>query len=449
MTKVRLSFPPNEPVPLGNEVCVSVAGDNGEIRPNWAGRRIPCRPRFRLAPAPGLELVSREETESLWPDEPPDGLLTFKWGGCNRGRFGWSNHRTIADQEARVVETVWQPARQPLLVHSGRETSATEIHCGVVNFPRFSGRGDELRRGDDGGSTRHGRVRAQAGPWLIELKECGNARDLFGELAASQGFAVTHEARIVRSDAESIVPEEASLLLRALDDFLSFARGSCCSLALVTAVDESEEVVWEQWGCRRVDPWRRWSSSWLDLQHGHTLGEAFPGFWAVYSGCRERRAALSEALYWYVRSETHQSGVDGGLILLQAGLERLAHTFFRPKTGRNELTASWLRDALTERQIPVGIPTGSDALGAYAGGVAGKDGARDGVFAVTKLRNNSVHPAKDADVPDGAYYETWELARWLVEVMVLNVTGYEGEYANRLSRRFIGQVERVPWARSD
>ena len=449
MTRVRLSLPPNEPVPLGKEMWVSVAGGNGGIRADWADKRISCRARLRLAPAPGLELVSSEETESLWPDEPPGGLLPFRWGGGNRGRFGWSNHRTIAGENARVVETVWQPARQPLLVHSGCETSPREIRCGVINFPRFSGRGDELRRGDDGSSTRHGRVRAQAGVWSIELKECGNARDLFDELAASQGFAVTHEARIVRNDDKSIFAEEASLLLRAVDDFLSFARGSCCSLALVKAVDEGEEVVWEQWGCRRVDRWKRSDCSWLDLQHGHTLGEALPGFWAVYSGCRERRRALSEALYWYVRSEAHQSGVDGGLILLQAALERLAHTFFRPKTGRNELTASWLRDALTERRIPVGIPSGSDALGAYADGVGGKDGTRDGVFAVTKLRNNSVHPDKDACVPDGAYYEAWNLARWLVEVMVLNVTGYGGEYANRLSRRFAGQVERVPWARSD
>ncbi len=446
MTRCRLSHPPNEPVPLGEEIGVRVARDNGEVEPDWADTRIPCRPRLRLAPAPGLELVSREETESLWPDEPPDGLLTFKWGGCNRGRFGWSNHRPIAGEEARVVETVWQPARQPLLVHSGRETSATEIRCGVINFPRFFGRGDELRRGDDGGSTRHGRVRAQAGPWLGDLTECGNARDLFNELDASQGFALTHEARIARNDNEPIVAKEASLLLRCLDDFLSFARGSCCSLALVRAVDDSEDVAWEQWGCRRVDPWKRWSSSWLDVQHGHTLGEALSGFWAVYSGCRERRRALGEALYWYVRSEAHQSGVDGGLILLQAALERLAHTFFRPKTGGR--TASWLRDALTERQIPVGIPSGLDALGSDADGLGGKDGAKDGVFAVTKLRNNSVHPDKDACVPDGAYYEAWNLARWLVEVMVLSVTGYDGEYANRLTRRFVGQVERVPWARS-
>lgn len=446
MTRYRLSHPPNEPVPLGEEIGVRVARDNGEVQPDWADRRIPCRPRLRLAPAPGLELVSREETESVWPDEPPDGFLAFKWGCGNQGRFFWSGHRPIVREEARIVETVWQPARQPILVRSGRTTSASEIRCGVINFPRFSGRGDELRRGD-GSSTRHGRVRAQAGPWSIELKECGNARDLFDELAASQGFAVTHEARIVKNDAESIVPEEASLLLRALDDFLSFARGSCCSLALVTAVDESEDVVWEQWGCRRAEPWRQSGSSWFDLHHGQTLGEAFPGFWAAYSGSRERRRALHQALYWYLRAETRQSGVDGGLILLQAALERLVHTFFRPKTGRNELTASWLRDALTERRIPVGIPSGSDALGAYADGVGGKDGTRDGVFAVTKLRNNSVHPDKDACVPDGAYYEAWELSRWLVEVMVLSVTGYDGEYANRLNRRAVGQVERVPWAR--
>jgi hypothetical protein len=260
---------------------------------------------------------------------------------------------------------------------------------------------------------------------------------------------VTHEAWIVRDDGESTIAQEASLLLRALDDFLSFARGSCCCVGLVQALDEGEEIVWEQWGVRRVDAWARRCSSWLDLHHGHTLGEAFPGFWTVYSGDLEQRRALHQALYWYLRSGALQTGVDGGLILLQAALERLTHTFFRPKGRRRETTSRWLRRALLERGIPVELPADAGALAAFVDGVARDRDVRDAPFALAKLRNNAVHPVEDASVPDGAYYEAWNMARWLVEMVVLNVTGYRGKYANRLTRRLVGQVEPVPWVPTD
>ena len=453
MAQTLQSYPPNEPILLGSELRLSEAeaGDNGQVRSDGKLGSFSCQAWLCLAPRPSLELVSREEPAGRWPRQAMEGVPTLAWGAWghgNRGQFYWNQWKRISGDDVTVVETVWHPARQPILVRNGRDISASEIRFHVINFRTFSGRGDEVRQGQNGELSRHGRVRVDAGPWRIEFSECGNFRDILDELAASRGFAVTHQGRIVRTDGERIDTEEACLLLRALDDFLSFARGASCSLALVRAVAGDEEVVWEQWGCRRVDPWRRFCSSWFDSQEGHTLGAAFPGFWDVYSGCREERRALHQAIYWYLRSDSRQSGVDGGLILMQAALERLAHTFYRPKRGNEERTACWLREALAHRQIPVEIPSGSEALATYVDCVVKKNEVRDAVFAVTKLRNNAVHPKEDAPVADGAYFQAWELARWLVELTVLSVIGYKGTYANRLTREFEGQVEVVPWAGS-
>ena len=157
---------------------------------------------------------------------------------------------------------------------------------------------------------------------------------------------------------------------------------------------------------------------------------------------------MHQAIYWYLRSDTRQSGVDGGLILMQAALERLAHTFYRPRK-RREVSAPWLRAALLCRRIPVEIPGNAQALATYVNSVVKKNEIGDAVFAVTKLRNNAVHPRKDAPVPDRAYFQAWAVARWLLELMVLGVTGYRGKYANRLKRRFQGEVESVPWVATE
>ncbi len=398
-------------------------------------------------PRPSLEIVTLSEAADLGRRRLTEAKHTLEWGSCNRGEFFRIREKVIPGQDKPVVRTVWAAAKQPILVRSGRKTRPREIRFRLLNFPRFLGRGkeaNEIRTGEAGVWSRH--VQAQAGPWSIELNECERFQDVLEELDQTQGFSPTHRGRVVRRDGRWINTHEACLLLRALDDFLSFARGACCSVALVRALDAGEDVVWEQWGCRRVDPWGRWGPSWLDLHHGHALAEAFPGFWRLYSSCCHERRALHEAIYWYLLSDTSRNGVDSGLILMQAALERLAHTFFRPQKRNREPTVVWLREALNRRKIPVEIPVASEALWEYVDGVVKSGGTRDAVFAVTKLRNNAVHPRKDRRIPDGAYFQAWELARWLVELMVLHVIGYTGEYANRLTRRFVGQVEKVPWA---
>ena len=132
---------------------------------------------------------------------------------------------------------------------------------------------------------------------------------------------------------------------------------------------------------------------------------------------------------------------------MQAALERLAHTFYRAQNKKKEPVAQWLESALVKWGIPVGLPPNCKSLAAYMNTVTKGHDARRAILALTKLRNNAVHPKK-AFVPDGAYYQAWELARWLIELIVLSVIGYQGNYANRLAREFEGQVEVVPWARS-
>ena len=127
---------------------------------------------------------------------------------------------------------------------------------------------------------------------------------------------------------------------------------------------------------------------------------------------------------------------------MQAALERLAHTFYRAKDKR---AADWLEDALAQWGIPVDLPPNYNSLATYMNSEAKGNDVRRATLALTELRNNAVHPKK-TPVPDGAYYQAWQLARWFTELSVLSVIGYQGDYANRLTRQVEGQVESVPWA---
>ncbi len=432
---MTVDFLPNEAIPLEGEVSLRSASESGGEREPLRGRAL-----LRLSPRPSLELRSSSEKNFTLPND-----AVLKCPSNDDEAFFATSTKTTLGENGPQGEVTWCPRRQPVLIRRVEEP-VREIRFHVLNFPWFNGKGDEVRESATGGLSRHGRVKAQAGPWVVDLREVGNLRKIADELDESQGFAVTHRGRIVRSFGGTIDTEEACLFLDVLEDFLSFARGSCCSLGLVEARSETGCVAWERWGCRRVDPWSR-SSSWFDSQRGEMLRKALPGFWRVCSASSDERAALHRAIYWYLRADWRQSGVDGGLILMQAALERLAHTFYRAKNAKKQRAARWLESALVKWGVPVDLPPNFKALAAYMNSMTKGNDVRRATLALTKLRNNAVHPQKEP-VPAGAYYEAWELARWFVELTVLSVIGYQGNYANRLVREFEGQVEAVPWAPS-
>jgi len=93
--------------------------------------------------------------------------------------------------------------------------------------------------------------------------------------------------------------------------------------------------------------------------------------------------------------------------------------------------------------IPTGIPPGLCDLEAKAKELKWKDGPE----ALAAVRNLLVHPDRRKDLP---YYDAWRLAEWYVELALLGVLCFSGEYSNRTkAQRWVGAVEPVPWAKPE
>ena len=37
-------------------------------------------------------------------------------------------------------------------------------------------------------------------------------------------------------------------------------------------------------------------------------------------------------------------------------------------------------------------------------------------------------------------------SEWYVELVLLHMLSFQGEYSNRIKHRWVGEIERVPWA---
>jgi hypothetical protein len=70
-----------------------------------------------------------------------------------------------------------------------------------------------------------------------------------------------------------------------------------------------------------------------------------------------------------------------------------------------------------------------------------------------RVRNSLVHPPKRIEEPEWPHrdelLEAWQLATWYLELAVLRLLGYRGEYVSRLRLEgWVVDIEVVPWSTS-
>jgi hypothetical protein len=162
------------------------------------------------------------------------------------------------------------------------------------------------------------------------------------------------------------------------------------------------------------------------------------------------REAIHEIIYWYLNANLSSRGIDAGIILTQAAIERLSYEYavkdkrLLSVNGFKDLCASdKYRLLFSLLKIPIEIPKETPALEK----LANKFNWIDAPQALTEIRNSLVHPEhKKRGQLSSAYYEAWNLDLWYLEMGVLAICDYLGTYGNRLKRKWVGQVEDIPWA---
>ena len=338
--------------------------------------------------------------------------------------------------ESSIENMALSPKREPISVcHTGDSLACVEF--GVLNFPEFLGEQDKTIQSNGNSYRRIGAMQLQADPWTVDITAAPHLSDVKKELAATGGYGITHLGTITRIDDADFSAADVERLLHGLSLFLSFARGAYCGLTLVKGKSRAGQVAWERWGADRVTEWFS-PPSWFDRHHGHLLANVFPGFWRRY---QEREEELRTVTTLYLDSNLgrgHGVGLDGGLILTQAALEREAHNVRGKKTG-NRIAKALVENGISEKALCI-PPDSCPELAR----LATEHGWKHGPHALVEVRNEVVHPQqKYGKISARAYYEAWNLGQWYLELMLLRRFEASGEYGNRLTQKWVGEVEHL------
>lgn len=345
----------------------------------------------------------------------------------------------------------WCPNSEPIKGIGAESTQITRIVFHLFNFVDFIG---TRRSKEQSGTSMHAieHIDLICDEWRVELKSLLTTRDNINALQAEGGYRLTHVGGIERVDGTSFTGKDADECLQALRIFFSFAKGGWCAPACAVGLDTDGDRVWESWS----SPSETWHAptSWFDPHNGSQLPTLFSGFMKRWNNS-EWHEALREVVYWYLNANNSSRGIDAGIILTQAALERLSYEYSvkdrRLLTGKGfkDLRASdKFRLLFSSLGIALEIPNEAHDLVK----LSKQSNWLDVPHALTEIRNSLVHPEHQKRGQfSSTYFEAWNLGQWCLEMCVLAICGYSGTYGNRLKLkvRCVGQVEDVPWAKSN
>lgn len=268
----------------------------------------------------------------------------------------------------------------------------------------------------------------------------------FERLKKEGGYGISGFGHIRSVSSDGVQLKDMHEYLGKLQNFLSWSKGSWCSWILPCGLDAQSEKVWESWAVTDIDSYS-YTKSWFDPHSASILGEVFDGFLSL---CRKKpwKKVIPQAVYWYCGSNPSRRS-EFRIVLAHAALDLLSFTYC--VTYKNLMTNDAYKKIpakdkftmlLASLNIPLSIPDNLQALSK----TARERNWGTGCQAICEIRNEIVHPEdkKKGKLYD-VYGETSELILWYLDLVLLALCGRNGKYCNRLTAKWFGETESVPW----
>ena len=405
--------------------------------------RLDLLPQANICLCGYFPMGSAEDAIEICIDQKE--ISSFSINGHQIKGFRISSEYNSADQQCNIK---WCPESEPVVVVGDDSTEMVRIVFHLFNFVNLLGTQRSMEEnGIEKRSIEH--VDLAWDEWKIKLKSLFSTRKDIEKLKQEGGYKLTHIGEIQKADRTSFIGKDADDGLNALRFFLSFTKGGWCEPICAVGFDISGNRVWESWS----SPKNSWHNplSWFDIHNASQISSLFPGFMKRWAN-NDWREALHEVIYWYLNANHSSRGIDAGIILTQAALERLSYEYsvndkrLLTVKGFKDLWASdKFRLLFSSLRIPLDIPAETPTLQGFA--PSNQMNWIDAPHALTEIRNSLVHPEhKHRGHLESAYYDAWNLGLWYLEMSILAICGYSGTYGNRLKlQHWVGQIEDVPW----
>lgn len=258
---------------------------------------------------------------------------------------------------------------------------------------------------------------------------------------------LTHMGVLRKNDGSSFTFDEYMSFQVELSSFLTFIKGGRNWPCLITGYSDDALV----FRALSAPVASKNSQSWFDPHSASDAENLYPLFSALWAKSDEWQSCLSSVLYWYAQSNTKGGvpGIDACIILTQTALEKLAYQYL--VVDRNMISPNGFDKLIASDKIRMlgsclGIPLDIQPVTKNIFSESSVVRWCDIPHALTDIRNSLVHPKKKhQESIRKCYFEAWGVSIWLLELCILAVCGYKGQYRNRLELPYCPTAF-VPWA---
>ncbi len=292
-----------------------------------------------------------------------------------------------------------------------------------------------------------GRMEFNVGDFEVVIdKRFDFTKELDEKLKDRDGHIITHSGRIKRKDNKTFRTNIMNQILDNIALSFSFMCGRYVDICSAYGYRDGECIyrLWRETlisSYKFVPNWKDTISNYHNIEKYLTLinDKLLDDYY---------NQAIRQAVDWYLQSFDGLT-LENNLISIQICIETLSYIvlveqekiFTDDEFDENIVTKN-IRALLDECNIPYG----KEELFLFDDYI--QDRFDDGIDLLIYYRNKIVHPSRKRNRARLTVEDIWniiQIGTRYVELIILYIIGYKGEYSNRLLDRAYGEVQLVPW----
>ncbi|MGL5694022.1 MAG: hypothetical protein ACRCXA_08085 [Peptostreptococcaceae bacterium] len=271
-------------------------------------------------------------------------------------------------------------------------------------------------------------------------------KELNEDLKSKSGAIITHVGRIYKKDNSAFKTTNIEDVIDRISTALSFMCGRYVDICFASGYFNDKNV-YRLWREGLVTPFK-FVPTWSDTIANHYNIEKYISLMCKKLEDVYYEPTIKHIVDWYIESLNNIT-LENNIISVQIALETLSYVVLVELY--NLLDDEEFDNNSTTRNIRMllkicKIPHGQNELDLFDDWSKSK--FDDGIDLVVYFRNKIVHPSRKGHKASLSVDDMWniiQIGTRYVELALLFVIGYKGEYSNRLKYRSYGEVESVPW----
>jgi hypothetical protein len=332
-----------------------------------------------------------------------------------------------------------------------KSISVSSIRFALPNFKEMEGGPIKLSSQDRVQFCR-GRILLKNQIYSITIDSLPNYGDLRDKLRAKGGYLIQYHGEIVKITG-SIDYTNLKEITSCLSAFLSFVNGRKCNTLFHEGIHENGSI-WNDFSPYMVDIFQT-VFTWSIDNEISGLNDVWINFYNLWTS-KQSQDFLDSVIHWYLEANKNSGYVEGSIIMTQIGLELIYNWYviekrklILGKDADNISASNKIRLLLSQINVVPDLPEGLKFLKEFML----ENDMPDGIDAFVQIRNSLVHSQEDkrkkiSEINSAVLYEALELGLWYLELSILKVLNYNGNYQFRCSNTnaFESNYKKVPWA---